>query len=237
LNKSPQLDAKPPDKTTWLNCNVLGVGLTSLLSDASHEMATAVLPGFISALGISAAALGTHFRYGRFCPHTNDSGCDPVARSNLRVRHAAQIAALLYVGHVVYAAYSYPVGALSYRVGRRGLLSIGYFAGALAAMGFAAAFEWKLAVIIYIYLLSLFGISGFSIAAVDALEGVLTADLVAEDRTRGTAYGVLGAVNGAGDLVASILVGALWTAVSPVIAFACAAFLMSLGGVVIFWVR
>jgi MFS family permease len=152
------------------------------------------------------------------------------------LQHATEIAGLLYVGHnVVYAAYSYPVGALSDRLGRRGLLSLGYFAGALAAAGFLAAFLWKLDVIIY--LLSLFGLSGFSIAIVDALEGALTADLIAEDTTRGTAYGVLGTVNGVGDLVASVLVGTLWTMVSPVSAFAYAAILMGLGGIIIYRVR
>ena len=45
-------------RTGWLNRNVVGMGLTSLLSDVSHEMATAVLPGFLTALGVSAAALG-----------------------------------------------------------------------------------------------------------------------------------------------------------------------------------
>ncbi len=149
---------------------------------------------------------------------------------------AAEIAGLLYVGHnVVYAAYSYPIGALSDRLGRRGLLSLGYIAGALASFGFLAAFLWKLDVIIY--LLSLFGLSGFSVAVVDALEGALTADLAVENSTRGTAYGVLGTVNGVGDLVASILVGTLWTAVSPVLAFGYAAILMGLGGMVIYRLR
>src|SRR5574340_693001 len=45
-------------RASWLNRNVVGMGLTSLLSDVSHEMATAVLPGFLTALGVSAAALG-----------------------------------------------------------------------------------------------------------------------------------------------------------------------------------
>jgi MFS family permease len=149
---------------------------------------------------------------------------------------ATEIAGLLYVGHnVTYAAYSYPVGALSDHLGRRGLLCLGYLAGALAAIGFAAAFLWKLGVLIY--LLSLFAVSGFSIAVVDALEGALTADLVSEDTAHGTAYGVLGTVNGVGDLVASVLVGTLWTAVSPVAAFACAGLLMASGGVVVFRVR
>ena len=48
--------SSPPEG--WLNRNVLGMGLTSLLSDAGHEMATAVLPGFLEALAAPAYALG-----------------------------------------------------------------------------------------------------------------------------------------------------------------------------------
>ncbi|HET7101548.1 MAG TPA: MFS transporter, partial [Terriglobia bacterium] len=55
MNNSETASQKP---ATWLNRNVVGMGLTSLLSDVSHEMATAVLPGFLTALGVSAAALG-----------------------------------------------------------------------------------------------------------------------------------------------------------------------------------
>jgi hypothetical protein len=50
---------------------------------------------------------------------------------------------------------------------------------------------------------------------------------------RGTGYGVMGTVNGVGDLVASALVGTLWTAVSPVVAFVCAGLLMLLGTAVV----
>jgi len=96
----------------------------------------------------------------------------------------------------------------------------------LSSMGFAAAFMWKLHVVIL--LLAMFGLAGFSIAATDALEGAMTADLVSPP-FRGTAYGILGAVNGVGDLVASIAVGVLWTAFSPVAAFAYAAVVMGLG--------
>jgi MFS family permease len=46
-------------KNTWLNKNVLGMGLASLFSDMNHEMATAVLPAFLSSvLGAPAFALG-----------------------------------------------------------------------------------------------------------------------------------------------------------------------------------
>lgn len=43
---------------TWLNRTVLGVGLTSLLSDWSHETATAILPAFLAAIGAGPAWLG-----------------------------------------------------------------------------------------------------------------------------------------------------------------------------------
>jgi MFS family permease len=148
---------------------------------------------------------------------------------------AAEVAGLLYVGHnVFYAACSYPVGSLSDRIGRRGLLSLGYMAGALASLGFFAAFSWRLDAIIY--LLVLFALSGFSIAVVDALEGAVTADLIT-NAVQGTAYGVLGTVNGFGDLLASTVVGTLWTAVSPVVAFGYAAVLMGIGAVVMNRVR
>src|SRR5208282_2624958 len=42
----------------WLNRTVLGVGLTSLLSDWSHEIATAILPAFLAAIGAGPGWLG-----------------------------------------------------------------------------------------------------------------------------------------------------------------------------------
>jgi len=42
----------------WLNRTVLGVGVTSLFSDWSHEIATAVLPAFLATIGAGPAWLG-----------------------------------------------------------------------------------------------------------------------------------------------------------------------------------
>jgi MFS family permease len=42
----------------WLNRTVLGIGLASLFSDTSHEMATTVLPAFLATMGVAAAWLG-----------------------------------------------------------------------------------------------------------------------------------------------------------------------------------
>ncbi len=55
-----KLSAMPESsqQQSWLNRTVLGVGLTSLFSDWSHETATAVLPAFLAAIGAGPAWLG-----------------------------------------------------------------------------------------------------------------------------------------------------------------------------------
>ena len=50
--------SEPVQKVAWLNRTVLGVGLTSLFSDWSHEIATAVLPAFLATIGAGPAWLG-----------------------------------------------------------------------------------------------------------------------------------------------------------------------------------
>ncbi len=47
-----------PRQQHWLNRTVWGVGLTSLFSDWSHEIATAVLPAFLATIGAGPAWLG-----------------------------------------------------------------------------------------------------------------------------------------------------------------------------------
>ncbi len=47
-----------PQEQSWLNRTVVGVGLTSLFSDWSHETATAILPTFLAAIGAGPAWLG-----------------------------------------------------------------------------------------------------------------------------------------------------------------------------------
>src|SRR5579862_2585144 len=45
-------------QNTWLNRTVVAVGLTSLASDWSHEMATAILPALLLSLGAGPGWLG-----------------------------------------------------------------------------------------------------------------------------------------------------------------------------------
>jgi len=46
------------ETSKWLNRNTIGMSLTSFLNDACHEMATAILPGFLSTIGAPPSALG-----------------------------------------------------------------------------------------------------------------------------------------------------------------------------------
>jgi MFS family permease len=55
---SDSAKAPAPKKFHWLNRTVLGIGLASLFSDWSHEIATAVLPAFLASFGAAAAWLG-----------------------------------------------------------------------------------------------------------------------------------------------------------------------------------
>jgi MFS family permease len=141
---------------------------------------------------------------------------------------AATIAVGLYTFHnFVDAAASYPAGALGDRVGKRGLLAIGYLVGAAGYGGFIFA-PARISV-----LAMLFGLAGIHHAFQQSLEKSLAAELMARE-TRGTGFGVLAAANGVGDLVSSVVVGALWSVVSPAAGFLYAAVFAALGAVVVY---
>jgi len=48
----------PARRFHWLNSTVLGIGLASLFSDWSHEIATAAMPAFLATMGVAAAWIG-----------------------------------------------------------------------------------------------------------------------------------------------------------------------------------
>jgi MFS family permease len=150
---------------------------------------------------------------------------------SLGAAQAGHIAIALYVLHnILYAGMSYPVGALADRFGKRGLLALGYLIAAVMGLG------WMVAIPQVAYLSLLFALGGTFIAAEDALESAVAADLLPAE-IRGTGYGVLATVNGLGDFISSLAVGALWTAVNPAAGFAYAVVLSVIGAVVVFWVR
>ena len=48
----------PRSSSRWLNRTVLGIGLASLFSDWSHEIATTVMPAFLATMGVAAFWVG-----------------------------------------------------------------------------------------------------------------------------------------------------------------------------------
>src|SRR5260370_20290403 len=54
----PVQTRQQPTLVRWLNRSVLGIGLASLFSDTSHEMATTIMPAFLATMGVAAAWLG-----------------------------------------------------------------------------------------------------------------------------------------------------------------------------------
>jgi sugar phosphate permease len=79
----------------------------------------------------------------------------------------------------------------------------------------------------------MFALAGIYAGIQDALEGAVPSDMVTQ-RERGTAYGIMGAVNGVGDLFASAMVGTVWTLISPSAAFLAAGALMIAGAIAVY---
>jgi MFS family permease len=117
-----------------------------------------------------------------------------------------------YLAHnAVGAAVSFPAGWLADRIGKPTVLAAAYatFAAACVVGVFGHGF-------VALALMALF--VGAQNPVVSSVESSLTSSIV-EERRLGTAFGVLSAVNGVGDLASSIVAGALWTFVNPAATF------------------
>ncbi|WP_428305009.1 MFS transporter [Lacipirellula sp.] len=140
---------------------------------------------------------------------------------------ATQIGAVLFsVRNIAAAVAAFPVGAVSDRIGRQGLLFATYLLGAIVVAAFGVVVTFDHAGLPLLTLL--FVGAGIVNAAQEALEGAAASDLVPDHTLHGTAFGLLGAVNGVGDFISSVIVGALWT-IAPEIGFGYAAIMMFLG--------
>jgi MFS family permease len=140
---------------------------------------------------------------------------------------AGEIAALLYTVHNAVSAFAaFLAGVWGDHANKRLLLAFAYFLGGATGFAVAALFFWYATG--GMALIGVFTLAGVYLGFQDALEGAIPGAMVGSE-VRGTAYGLMGAVNGCGDLVASALTGTLWTVVSPGTAFACAGSLMLAG--------
>jgi MFS family permease len=168
---------------------------------------------------------------GAFAPTLLILRASQILAPRLGVGRAAAISVALYTFHnFIDAAASYPAGALGDRIGKRGLLAIGYLVGVVSYAGFI--FEQPTIPV----LVALFGLAGVHDAFQQSLEKSLAAELLPES-IRGTGFGVLATANGIGDFVSSIAVGALWSLMSPVAGFLYAAVFAALGALLIYLSR
>ena len=130
---------------------------------------------------------------------------------------ASTFAVGLYTwSNVAYALVSYPFGVLSDRMSKKAILAFGYFIFGLMCFGFIFANAS------IIFLIILFALSGIYTAIIESSEPALASTLIAADE-HGTGYGVLSTVQGIGDFISSIGIGALWTYASPGTGFLTAA--------------
>jgi MFS family permease len=149
--------------------------------------------------------------------------------------HYGQVAAgrmgiSLYILHnVLYAAVSYPAGALGDRVNKKTLLAIGYALFGIMCLLFLTN-SANLVLLAFLFVLA-----GVYIGIVDAMERALAADLL-PIKQRGIGYGALATANSFGDLMSSTIVGLLWTHVSSRAGFTYAAVFTLLGAIILFFV-
>jgi hypothetical protein len=114
---------------------------------------------------------------------------------------AGELAALFYtLRNLLYAAAAFPAGALADRMSKLKLLAAGYALGGVTA--FSAAAWFRSGATSLAAMAAVFVLAGIYIGIEDTLEGAIPAGLVDAEH-RGTAYGLMGAVNGVGDLLAS----------------------------------
>ena len=144
---------------------------------------------------------------------------------------AASIAVALYVLHnVFYAGFAFIAGWLADRFRKNLVLATGYALAAVMALAiiFLPLTVWTLGTI--------FILGGIYVAMEETLEDSFCAELVGEEH-HGMAFGTLATVNGVGDFLPSIIVGALWTAFGTSVAFGYSAALFIAGALLILRLR
>lgn len=144
---------------------------------------------------------------------------------------AASAAVALYVAHnIAYAAFAFAAGWLADHFPRRRVLAFGYALAALMAL-LLIFLPPSLSVLAVVFV-----VGGLFVAIEETVEDSLCAELV-PDEQHGMAFGVLATINGVGDFLSSVVVGALWTAFGTPVAFSYSFVLFVAGSVLVLGAR
>jgi MFS family permease len=133
------------------------------------------------------------------------------------VATATTMAILIYAGHNLIATFaSWVAGRWFDRAGPRVVFATGGAVYVAAYCAFAVGPHSAVAVALA------FAAAGAGIGLAEPTESAVVAQLL-PDGLRGSGFGVLGAVQATGDLVATVVAGLLYTLISPAVAFGYAA--------------
>jgi MFS family permease len=133
------------------------------------------------------------------------------------VTAATSLAILIYAGHnVVATGASLAAGHWYDRAGPRTVFAAGAAVYVIGYLVFAAGAHSAIVLALG------FALAGAGIGLAEPTQSAVVSQLL-PDRLRGSGFGVLGAVQATGDLVATAVAGVLYTVVSPAVAFGYAA--------------
>lgn len=137
----------------------------------------------------------------------------------------ARIPLLWSVFHIVKMTSVMPFGALSDRIGRRGVIIAGWSVYALAYLGFGLAST-------ELHAWLLFAFYGLFYGLTEGAEKALLVD-ISRPHERGAAFGWYNFATGLGAFPASLIFGCIWQAASPMAAFSFGAALSALAALLL----
>lgn len=146
-----------------------------------------------------------------------------ILRANQAGVPLAALPLVIVAMHLIYGLTAYPVGVLSDRIGRHGLL--------LCGLGFLIAADVALAMADGMALLAV-GVLfwGLHMGFTQGLVGTLVAD-TAPPHLRGTTFGILNLVTGLAALVGNVVAGLLWDTMSASATFLTGAGIAAVAGI------
>lgn len=213
----------------WFGPGVAGDGAASFLADVGHEIPTGLLPSFLtSTLGAPASALGVLEGVSDALAGVARLGGGALADDPHRRRSVAvggyTTTAVLSAG-IGMSTAPWQAGVLragAWTVVPAGRHGDGHGATRVLAAGaicFAVGYLWfAIGRHSPVALAPAFILAGIGIGCAETAEHAAVAQH-APAALRGSAFGVLAAIQAAGNLAASVLAGVLWSAASPTVAF------------------